>query len=146
MSPTASPPQIYHPNIDLEGHVCLNILREDWKPVFDINSVIYGIIYLFYEPNANDPLNHGALLHFFPACASFAFPRALAPSLSPARTRHLHLHAALRSLGSLAEAAALMRENAAQFEANVRSSLRGGTLRIAEKSGGSKSVAFPKLL
>ena len=35
--------QIYHPNIDLEGHVCLNILREDWKPVFDINSVIYGV-------------------------------------------------------------------------------------------------------
>ena len=35
--------QIYHPNIDLEGHVCLNILREYWKPVFDINSVIYGV-------------------------------------------------------------------------------------------------------
>jgi hypothetical protein len=26
--------QVYHPNIDLEGNVCLNILREDWKPVF----------------------------------------------------------------------------------------------------------------
>jgi ubiquitin-protein ligase len=25
--------QIYHPNLDLEGNVCLNILREDWKPV-----------------------------------------------------------------------------------------------------------------
>jgi ubiquitin-conjugating enzyme E2 M len=30
---------IYHPNINLEGNVCLNILREDWKPVLDINAV-----------------------------------------------------------------------------------------------------------
>mmetsp|Transcript_22625 Transcript_22625/g.28546 ORF Transcript_22625/g.28546 Transcript_22625/m.28546 type:complete len:217 (-) Transcript_22625:276-926(-) len=52
--------KIYHPNINLEGNVCLNILREDWKPVLDINSVIYGLIYLFYEPNPDDPLNHDA--------------------------------------------------------------------------------------
>ncbi|KAG8377735.1 hypothetical protein BUALT_Bualt08G0063900 [Buddleja alternifolia] len=36
--------KVYHPNIDLEGNVCLNILREDWKP----------------EPNHEDPLNHEA--------------------------------------------------------------------------------------
>ncbi|KAF1774889.1 Ubiquitin-conjugating enzyme, active site [Phytophthora cactorum] len=24
--------RFYHPNIDLDGNVCLNILREDWKP------------------------------------------------------------------------------------------------------------------
>jgi len=51
---------IYHPNINLQGNVCLNILREDWKPVLDINAVIYGLIYLFYEPNPSDPLNHEA--------------------------------------------------------------------------------------
>lgn len=52
--------KIYHPNINLEGNVCLNILREDWKPVLDINAVIYGLIYLFYEPNPDDPLNREA--------------------------------------------------------------------------------------
>ena len=52
--------KIYHPNINWEGRVCLNILREDWKPVLDINAVIYGLIFLFHEPNANDPLNHDA--------------------------------------------------------------------------------------
>ncbi|OAQ74647.1 NEDD8-conjugating enzyme Ubc12 [Purpureocillium lilacinum] len=34
---------IYHPNIDLEGKVCLNILREDWKPVLNLNAVIVGL-------------------------------------------------------------------------------------------------------
>lgn len=38
---------VYHPNIDLEGNVCLNILREDWKPVLTINSIVYGLQYLF---------------------------------------------------------------------------------------------------
>lgn len=48
---------IYHPNIDQDGNVCLNILREDWKPVLTINSIIYGLLHLFYEPNPEDPLN-----------------------------------------------------------------------------------------
>ena len=52
--------KIYHPNINLAGAVCLNILREDWKPVLDINAVIYGLIYLYYEPNPDDPLNREA--------------------------------------------------------------------------------------
>ncbi|KAI9033355.1 ubiquitin-conjugating enzyme/RWD-like protein [Hyaloraphidium curvatum] len=52
--------KIYHPNIDLEGNVCLNILREDWKPVLNINSIIVGLQYLFLEPNADDPLNKDA--------------------------------------------------------------------------------------
>ncbi|MCL7030430.1 hypothetical protein MKW94_022611 [Papaver nudicaule] len=42
--------KVYHPNIDLEGNVCLNILREDWKPVLNINT----------HPNHEDPLNHEA--------------------------------------------------------------------------------------
>jgi ubiquitin-conjugating enzyme E2 M len=51
---------IYHPNIDLSGNVCLNILRADWKPVLGINTVILGLIFLFIEPNPNDPLNKEA--------------------------------------------------------------------------------------
>eukprot|EP00397_Hematodinium_sp_SG-2012_P028482 GEMP01029991.1.p1 GENE.GEMP01029991.1~~GEMP01029991.1.p1 ORF type:complete len:189 (+),score=25.26 GEMP01029991.1:177-743(+) len=52
--------KVYHPNIDLQGSVCLNILREDWKPVLSISSVVYGLLHLFLEPNPNDPLNHEA--------------------------------------------------------------------------------------
>lgn len=63
--------KIYHPNIDLEGKVCLNILRDEWKPVLDINAVIYGLIYLFCDPNPNDPLNHEAAALFRDDKASF---------------------------------------------------------------------------
>lgn len=61
-----SPPKVhcdttvYHPFIDLDGHVCLNILRTDWKPVLDIQSVLFGLVLLFDDPDAealNDPLN-----------------------------------------------------------------------------------------
>lgn len=52
--------KVYHPNIDLEGNVCLNILREDWKPVLNINTIIYGLYHLFIHPNHEDPLNHEA--------------------------------------------------------------------------------------
>jgi ubiquitin-conjugating enzyme E2 M len=51
--------------------VCLNILRDEWKPVLDINAVIYGIIYLFYEPNPNDPLNQEAAALFRDNRATF---------------------------------------------------------------------------
>lgn len=44
--------QVYHPNIDLEGNVCLNILREDWNPVLTINSVVYGLQFLFLVSHA----------------------------------------------------------------------------------------------
>uniref|UniRef100_A0ABI8APF2 Ubiquitin conjugating enzyme E2 M n=1 Tax=Felis catus TaxID=9685 RepID=A0ABI8APF2_FELCA len=57
---------VYHPNIDLEGNVCLNILREDWKPVLTINSIIYGLQYLFliiFSGNGDDGRkNRGAVV------------------------------------------------------------------------------------
>lgn len=56
--------KVYHPNIDLEGKICLNILREDWKPVLSISSVIYGLQYLFLDPNPDDPLNKEAAQMF----------------------------------------------------------------------------------
>ncbi|XP_039571693.1 NEDD8-conjugating enzyme Ubc12 [Passer montanus] len=55
------------PNIDTWGG-CGHLLvavpwrcrREDWKPVLTINSIIYGLQYLFLEPNPEDPLNKGS--------------------------------------------------------------------------------------
>ncbi|XP_064293655.1 NEDD8-conjugating enzyme Ubc12 isoform X2 [Phalacrocorax carbo] len=71
---------VYHPNIDLEGNVCLNILREDWKPVLTINSIIYGLQYLFLVSTAGVHLLAGwgplvALGHVWGALGGLQTPR-----------------------------------------------------------------------
>jgi len=52
--------RVYHPNIDLQGKVCLNILRAEWNPCLGIQHVLMGLMTLFLEPNADDPLNKEA--------------------------------------------------------------------------------------
>ena len=53
--------QVYHPNIDLEGHVCLSLLRIDkefgWTSTRTMYEVVTGLLFLFHDPNPEDPLN-----------------------------------------------------------------------------------------
>jgi ubiquitin-conjugating enzyme E2 M len=51
---------IYHPNINLEGHVCLNILREDFSPAIHIEQICQGLLFLLLQPNPDSPLNEEA--------------------------------------------------------------------------------------
>merc|ERR1719273_1809723 len=51
--------KIYHPNIDLEGKVCVNVLRP-WKPQYTTQIILFGLIFLFSHPNPDDPLNKEA--------------------------------------------------------------------------------------
>lgn len=47
---------IFHPNIDVDGNICLNILRP-WNPTYTVQMVIFGLLFLLSDPNANDALN-----------------------------------------------------------------------------------------
>ena len=39
--------QVYHPNIDFDGNVCLNVLKDQWRPVLEISQIIHGLNFLF---------------------------------------------------------------------------------------------------
>jgi ubiquitin-conjugating enzyme E2 T len=51
---------VYHPNIDAEGRICLDILNPPpkgaWKPSLNISTVLSSIALLLSEPNADDGL------------------------------------------------------------------------------------------
>jgi ubiquitin-conjugating enzyme E2 M len=105
--------QVYHPNIDMEGHVCLNILRAEWNPVLSLYAVLNGLLFLFYEPNPLDPLNHGPCR----CCVGSVVVCVL------------HCRACVCGLLSApAEAAALLRSDVDAFKRKVALSLRGGTI------------------
>lgn len=38
--------KILHPNIDKSGNVCLNLLREGWKPNYELYMVVIGLLHL----------------------------------------------------------------------------------------------------
>lgn len=49
--------KLFHPNVYADGSICLDILREQWSPVFDISAILTSIQSLLCDPNPKSPAN-----------------------------------------------------------------------------------------
>ncbi|XP_061688897.1 ubiquitin-conjugating enzyme E2 C [Syngnathoides biaculeatus] len=47
----------FHPNVDDNGFICLDILKDKWSALLDVRAVLLSIQSLLAEPNNESPLN-----------------------------------------------------------------------------------------
>ncbi|KLO12009.1 ubiquitin-conjugating enzyme E2 [Schizopora paradoxa] len=50
----------YHPNVDLAGNICLDILQDKWSAVYSVQTILLSLQSLLGEPNNASPLNNDA--------------------------------------------------------------------------------------
>lgn len=49
--------KIFHPNVYGDGKICLDILQNQWSPIYDIAAVLTSIQSLLSDPNPASPAN-----------------------------------------------------------------------------------------
>jgi ubiquitin-conjugating enzyme E2 A len=49
--------KMFHPNVYADGSICLDILQNNWSPIYDIAAILTSIQSLLCDPNPNSPAN-----------------------------------------------------------------------------------------
>eukprot|EP01028_Stygiella_incarcerata_P013254 TRINITY_DN81719_c0_g1_i1.p1 TRINITY_DN81719_c0_g1~~TRINITY_DN81719_c0_g1_i1.p1 ORF type:complete len:180 (-),score=43.91 TRINITY_DN81719_c0_g1_i1:282-821(-) len=47
----------FHPNVDQFGNICLDILKDEWSPVYSVRTILLSLQSLLADPNVDSPLN-----------------------------------------------------------------------------------------
>lgn len=48
---------IKHVNVNTHGDICLDILKNEWKPTHNLMSIMMSVFYLLMQPNFDDAFN-----------------------------------------------------------------------------------------
>ncbi|SCU96292.1 LAMI_0F06040g1_1 [Lachancea mirantina] len=48
---------MWHPNVDMSGNICLDILKNQWSAVYNVQTILLSLQSLLEEPNNSSPLN-----------------------------------------------------------------------------------------
>lgn len=48
---------IFHPNVYATGAICLDILQNNWSPIYDVSAILTSILSLLNDPNPASPAN-----------------------------------------------------------------------------------------
>ena len=63
--------KIYHSNITYEtGAICLDILKDNWRPIYTLLYILMSIQLLLNDPNPESPLNPEAAKLYIESLAS----------------------------------------------------------------------------
>jgi len=52
--------RMFHPNIYADGSICLDILQNQWSPIYDVAAILTSVQSLLCDPNPNSPANSEA--------------------------------------------------------------------------------------
>lgn len=55
---------MFHPNVDEQGNICLDILKDKWTPVLNVTKALLSILAIMAEPNPSSALNMDAATLF----------------------------------------------------------------------------------
>lgn len=147
--------QIFHPNVDDRGGICLDVLKNMWSPALSLQKVLLSVSSLLTDPNFSDPLNSSASqlfkkdrVAYESKCKSMTMKFAMGPATGIKRSA---AQAGLDATGSSAFGGSAPSRGAAPSSSSSRAKAKAKSVAISPKAKaaapaatGSAAVAAPR--